>query len=85
MLAHIIKAAVTFYVVIDPIGTVPLFLSATKGKEVGEQRRIALKAIIISACILIVFIVAAFLALTGRGFARLSPATWRKINIMLWP
>ena len=57
MLAHIIKAAVTFYVVIDPIGTVPLFLSATKGKEIREQRRIALKAVIISACILIVFIV----------------------------
>jgi len=57
VLEHIIKAAVTFYVVIDPIGTVPLFLSATKGKETSEQRRIALKAIIISACILIVFIV----------------------------
>ncbi|MFA5812001.1 MAG: MarC family protein [bacterium] len=57
MLAHIIKAAVTFYVVIDPIGTVPLFLSATKGKGISEQRCIALKACIISACILIAFIV----------------------------
>ncbi len=57
MLAHIIKAAVTFYVVIDPIGTVPLFLSATKGKDVREQRRIALKACIISACILVAFII----------------------------
>ncbi len=57
MLQHIIKAAVTFYVVIDPIGTVPLFLSATSGKEIHEKRRIATKAVIISACILIVFIV----------------------------
>jgi amino acid transporter len=32
--------------------------------------------VIIKVAILIVFIVAAFLALTGRGFARLSPATW---------
>ena len=57
MLAHIIKAAVTFFVVIDPIGTVPLFLCATRGKEVHEQRRIAIKAIIVSAAILIAFIV----------------------------
>ena len=32
--------------------------------------------VIIKVAILIVFIVAAFLALTGKGFARLSPATW---------
>jgi amino acid transporter len=32
--------------------------------------------VIIKVAILIVFIVAAFLALTGKGSARLSPATW---------
>lgn len=56
MLKHIIESAVTFFVVIDPVGTVPLFIVATKGKSVAEQRSIALKATIISACILIFFI-----------------------------
>lgn len=67
MLEHIIKAAVTFYVVIDPIGTVPLFLSATSGKDIHERRRIALKAIIVSACILIAFIVLGQLLLDHLG------------------
>lgn len=67
MLSHIIKAAVTFFVVIDPIGTVPLFLSATKGKEMREQRRIATKATIISACILIAFIVLGQILLDHLG------------------
>ncbi|MCL5772971.1 MAG: MarC family protein [Firmicutes bacterium] len=56
MLKHIIESAVTFFVVIDPVGTVPLFIVATKGKSVAEQRSIALKATIISAAILIFFI-----------------------------
>jgi multiple antibiotic resistance protein len=56
LVKHIIEAAVTFFVVIDPIGTVPLFLSATKGTPAVEQRRIASKAIVIAAAILIFFI-----------------------------
>lgn len=67
MLEHIIKAAVMFYVVIDPIGTVPLFLSATSGKDIHERRRIALRAIIISACILIAFIVMGQILLDHLG------------------
>lgn len=67
MLSHIIKAAVTFYVVIDPIGTVPLFLSATKGRDIHEQRRIALKASIISALILIAFVVVGQVLLEHLG------------------
>ncbi len=57
MLSHIIKAAVTFFVVIDPIGTVPLFLIATKGRSLGEQRRIAAQGTIIAGVILVAFIV----------------------------
>ncbi|PKN35976.1 MAG: MarC family transcriptional regulator [Deltaproteobacteria bacterium HGW-Deltaproteobacteria-19] len=56
MLKHIIEAAVIFIVVIDPIGTVPLFLTATQGRTTGEQRRIATRAIVVSAVILIFFI-----------------------------
>jgi len=56
MLQHILEAAVVFFVVIDPIGTVPLFLTATADKTRVEQRRIAVKAIIVSALILVFFI-----------------------------
>lgn len=67
MLSHIIKAAVTFFVVIDPIGTVPLFLCATRGRSAAEQRRIALKATIISALILIAFVIVGQVLLDHLG------------------
>ncbi len=57
MLKHLFEAAVTFIVVIDPVGAVPLFLTATQGRSLKEQQKIALKATIISAMMLIFFLV----------------------------
>lgn len=56
LIKHMIEAAVTFFVVVDPLGCVPLFLIATRGRSTAEMRTIATKAILASAAILITFI-----------------------------
>lgn len=49
----IITDAVTLYAVLDPIATVPLFLSATRDESPASRRRIAARATVIAAVILI--------------------------------
>lgn len=48
---------ITFFAVIDPIGTVPVFVAVTDKYEEKTKRRIALMATLISACLLIFFVV----------------------------
>jgi multiple antibiotic resistance protein len=47
-----------FFAVIDPIGTVPVFIAVTSGFEDKLKRKIAVQAIIASACILLFFVIA---------------------------
>jgi multiple antibiotic resistance protein len=47
-----------FFAVIDPIGTVPVFLAVTRRHDAGMKRRIALVATLVSAGILVFFVVA---------------------------
>lgn len=58
---------ILFFAVIDPIGTVPVFIAVTKGYEASEKRRIAFKASMIAAVILIFFVVAGEPILTAVG------------------
>lgn len=44
---HIISAAVMLWAVIDPIGTVLIFISVTKGRTPPEMRKIAFIASLI--------------------------------------
>jgi multiple antibiotic resistance protein len=55
---HELTAAFIFlFAVIDPIGTVPVFIAVTNGYNEKEKRIIAFKAILFSAIILLFFIV----------------------------
>jgi multiple antibiotic resistance protein len=54
----IIKEFIALWVVIDPIGSVPIFIAVTAGLSVREKRSIAVKATVISAAILMFFLVA---------------------------
>ena len=54
----IISNFVLLSAVIDPIGTVPVFISATRGKPEADRRRVALRAAAVAAGILLFFIVA---------------------------
>ncbi|MBU3005541.1 MarC family protein [Paraglaciecola arctica] len=49
---------ITFFAVVDPIGTIPVFIAVTDKYEPKIKRRVALISSIVSACILLFFIVA---------------------------
>jgi multiple antibiotic resistance protein len=58
MLAGILKTFLFLFAVVDPIGTVPVYLEATKHFDRGTRKLIAFKAPLIAAGILLFFIVA---------------------------
>ena len=59
-----LAAFIFFFTVIDPIGSVPVFIAVTAGNSESTKRKIALKATLISALVLIFFVVAGELLLT---------------------
>jgi multiple antibiotic resistance protein len=61
----LIGTFIFFFAVIDPIGTVPVFIAVTSGYEEQVKRRIALRAVLISAALLIFFVVAGEIILTA--------------------
>lgn len=54
-LTFITKAFLTLFVIVDPIGLVPLFIVLVEGRSAQEQSRIAQRAILVSAVILVTF------------------------------
>lgn len=62
-----IATFIVFFAVIDPIGTIPVFIAVTNQYDAAEKRKIALMAAFISACILLFFIVAGELILSGMA------------------
>jgi multiple antibiotic resistance protein len=50
--AQLIAALTTLFVVVDPIGLVPIFLSLTRGMDAAERRRIAVQAPLIAFAVL---------------------------------
>ncbi|MEP2771453.1 MAG: MarC family protein [Fulvivirga sp.] len=63
---HELTAAFVFlFAVIDPIGSVPVFIAVTKGFDEKEKQNIAFKSIFVSALILLFFIVVGELILNA--------------------
>ncbi|HUL19657.1 MAG TPA: MarC family protein [Steroidobacteraceae bacterium] len=62
-----LKFLVVFFVVVEPISLIPLFSGLTTGATVRYRRRMALKAVVIAAAILVLFALggASFLELMG--------------------
>ncbi len=56
MWQHILTDFIGLWVVIDPIGTLPVFISVTKSLSVVERRNTALKAVAFAALILLFFL-----------------------------
>jgi multiple antibiotic resistance protein len=63
----IISNFVLLWAVIDPIGTVPVYISATRGLTASDRARIALRASTIGAGILMFFIIAGEAVLRAMG------------------
>jgi multiple antibiotic resistance protein len=63
---------VLLWAVIDPIGTVPVFISATRRHSEPERRRIARRAATVAAGILLFFIVVGEIVLKAMGVPMLA-------------
>jgi multiple antibiotic resistance protein len=55
MIDHLLKFFVTFLVVVEPIGVIPIFIAMTEGVTEQERRRQARKGVMIAAIIFLVF------------------------------
>ena len=65
LMIDLIATFIFFFAVIDPIGTVPVFIAVTSQYEKRIKRRIAVKAALVSAAILVFFVVAGEVILTA--------------------
>ncbi|MDO5630773.1 MAG: MarC family protein [Paracoccus sp. (in: a-proteobacteria)] len=68
-MATYITAFVTLFVVIDPIGLLPLFIALTGGMSVAQRRRIAWRALAVAAGLLTLFGLVGEAILTGIGIS----------------
>jgi multiple antibiotic resistance protein len=57
MLDTALTAFTTFFVIIDPVGVVPLFMALTTGMDPTHRKKVAIKAVLIATGILLVFTV----------------------------
>lgn len=65
MLEQPLKFFVVFFVVVEPVSLIPLFSGLTQGATAAYKRRMAVKAVVVAAGILLLF------ALGGAPFLRL--------------
>lgn len=63
----LIREFVTLFVVIDPVGTIPVFLFAVQGVPARLHRRFAVRAVAIAALVLLLFLVGGQLLLETLG------------------
>lgn len=64
---NLVKSTVALFVVIDPIGNVPLFIALTQNMEKDERKAVSKTAIVTAAALLLVFAVAGSQILTIFG------------------
>jgi len=67
--AQLLQEFITLWVVIDPIGTLPVFLAVTQGMSAAHRRSVALRAIVVSFGVLTAFIVLGQIVLDALGLA----------------
>jgi multiple antibiotic resistance protein len=69
---ELLREFVTLFVVIDPIGTLPIFAFATQGVPVPRHRAIALRGVLVAGGVLIFFLVAGQIVLEAIGISLAS-------------
>jgi multiple antibiotic resistance protein len=73
-LTDLIRSTIALFVVIDPVGSVPVFIALTQKMERTERASVTKTAIITAAGLLFVFAVAGTQILPS--LASPSPASW---------
>ena len=56
MLRQFTENLITLIVVVDPIGSIPIFLHATAGLAAGDRRKVAFTAVAVSLFVLLLFL-----------------------------
>ena len=69
MTQGIFEHFVTLWVVIDPIGTIPVFVAVTAGMKAAKRSRIALQAALIAAGVLMFFLIAGQFLIDALGIS----------------
>ncbi|WP_223421550.1 MarC family protein [Tateyamaria pelophila] len=69
---HLLENFVTLWVVIDPIGTIPVFIAVTAGMTTQARRATARTAALVSMCVLLFFLVFGQLLIDALGISLLS-------------
>lgn len=64
---HLIRDFITLWVVVDPIGTIPVYLYAVSGVPRHLHRRFAARAVVIAAGVLLVFLLGGQIVLEMLG------------------
>ena len=67
MVDILLSGFVTIFVIIDPLGLVPLFLAVTPDADANERRSVAIRACVIAFAILALFAIAGMALLQGLG------------------
>lgn len=73
-LPALITALTTMFIIIDPPGLAPVFIALTQGMTAAQRRAIAIRACLVSAFLMIVFL---FLGETVLGFIGISMDAFR--------
>ncbi len=63
----LLQEFITLWVVIDPIGTLPVFLAVTFGATAATARKVAVRAVVIAFFVLLAFVVFGQLVLDALG------------------
>ena len=63
----LLERFVTLWVVIDPIGTIPVFIAVTASMATGDRRATALLATVVSIGVLLFFLVFGQLLIDALG------------------
>lgn len=69
MVQSVIEQFVTLWVVIDPIGTIPVFVAVTAGLEASNRPKVALHAALVAAGVLMFFLVVGQFLIDALGIS----------------
>ena len=73
-LPALIAAFTTMFIILDPPGLAPVFIALTQGMTASQRRTIAIRACVVSACLMLLFL---FLGEAVLGFIGISMDAFR--------